>query len=191
MNQSISWSGQWHQEAGLIYISFPTSTVRLLSLFEARMWTIVSVYHCVCTHKNATVCLICSCLTCLAPHPRKWIISCSGSSQGGLCEPLFWHTLIYQTSFPFFLFPSFLPSLLSTPWASRLIYLLDIWHDLSKKSKHVLSKGRVLEIHWTGLFFFQLLTSGFILKGCKIHGCEWYALNPCDFYYQGSLGPRT
>lgn len=117
-----------------MYLSPSTSTVILLSLFEVRMW---SVYHCVSsivfTLKNATVCSICSCLTCLAPYPRKRIISRPVSSQGGLCEPLFWHRFINPTSFHFFFFPSFLPSHTSTPWASRLIYSLDIWHDLSQR----------------------------------------------------------
>lgn len=125
--------------SSFVFLSLPPTVIVLSE----------DVDNCVCVSLRvcglcATVCSIRSCLTCLAPYPRKWIISCPGSSQGGLCETLFWHGLINPTSFPFFLFPSFLPSLLSTPWAPRLIYLLDVWHDLSwRKSKQV----HVLEIH--------------------------------------------
>lgn len=131
---------------------FLSSTVILLSLFLARMW---SMYHCVptivCTLKNATVCSVRPCSTCLAPYPRKWIISCPGSSQGGLCEPLFWQTFISPNFLP--LLPlSILPSHTSTPWASRLIYLLDSWHGLSLRTFKLnqgLSHG-----HWFSSFIF-------------------------------------
>ena len=137
-----------------------------------------------CTQKNATVCSIGSCLICLAPYPRKWIISCPGSSQGGLCEPLFWHGLISQASFPFFLFPSFLPSHPSTPSASRLIYLLDFWHDLSqRKSKQVLSWGHVLEIHLAGVFSFRSVVSWFILEGYRIDWNDQPTSSSCSEFY--------
>lgn len=163
MNQSVSWNSQ---QVHLYFFLNLYSNTAVIVLSEDVVCVSLRVCSIVCTLKNATVCSICSCLTCLAPYPRKWIISRPVSSQGGLCEPLFWHRFINQTSFPFFFFPSFLPSHTSTPWASRLIYLLDIWHDLSqRKSKQVLTKYQILEINLALLFSFQLGISWLFLKG--------------------------
>lgn len=173
MNQSISWSSQQHQEEGVhlyffLYLYSKTAVIVLHDDVNNCICVSLCVYHRVCAWE-------CNCLL------NLFMFNLSGSLSKKMNNLLFrfqpgwavWTSFLAHTYllnflpvFPLSILPSF--PLLHTLSFEVNIFAGHLKWSVKEKSKQVLSKGQVLEIHLDDLFSFQLLMSWFILKGNKI-----------------------